>query len=145
VSVLTQPVGQTCVVGNGAGAVDSSGDNISIVTVTCTVTSSVGGTVAGLASGNGVWLANNGQLPGLHGVDRAGARREAPCRHRRRAAIRRAATVAGANRFASTEELADAMKTLLAALTQSQQQTADDLLPRLLRLTSASGQRIGAR
>jgi hypothetical protein len=49
------------------------------------------------------------------------------------------------NRFALTEELADAMKTLLAALTEAQQQTADDLLPRLLRLTSASGQRIGAR
>ncbi|MDB5874281.1 MAG: hypothetical protein JWQ07_3723 [Ramlibacter sp.] len=61
VSVLTQPVGQTCLVGNGSGTVDVYADNVTIVTVTCSMTSSVGGTVAGLAVGNSVWLMNNGQ------------------------------------------------------------------------------------
>jgi hypothetical protein len=65
VTVLAQPVGETCVVANGAGIIDAAADNVSIVEVTCTQTSSVGGTVAGLAAGNSVWLAlNNGaQLP----------------------------------------------------------------------------------
>ena len=64
VSVLTQPVGETCVVGNGSGTVDSLADNVTIVTVVCSVTSSVGGTVAGLAAGQSVWLTENGeQLP----------------------------------------------------------------------------------
>jgi hypothetical protein len=62
VSVLTQPVGETCAVGNGTGTVDAQVDNVTIVTVTCSVTSSVGGTVAGLAAGESVWVANNGQL-----------------------------------------------------------------------------------
>ncbi|MDB5946702.1 MAG: hypothetical protein JWQ33_1728 [Ramlibacter sp.] len=62
VSVLNQPVGQTCLVGNGTGTIDAFADSISNVTVTCSMTSSVGGTVAGLAAGNGIWLMNNGQL-----------------------------------------------------------------------------------
>jgi hypothetical protein len=63
VSVLAQPVGQTCQVGNGSGVVDATADNVTIVTVTCALTSSVGGTVAGLAAGNSVSLVlQNGQL-----------------------------------------------------------------------------------
>jgi hypothetical protein len=63
VSVLTQPVGETCVVGNGSGAVDSSATNVTIVTVACSSASSVRGTVSGLAAGNSVsLLMNNGQL-----------------------------------------------------------------------------------
>lgn len=61
VTVLTQPVGETCSVANGTGIVDSSGDDVTNVAVTCSVTSSVGGTVSGLAAGNSVWLTTNGQ------------------------------------------------------------------------------------
>jgi hypothetical protein len=61
VTVLTQPVGQACTVGNGTGVIDSQGTDITIVTVTCALTSSVGGTVAGLAPGDSVWLQSNGQ------------------------------------------------------------------------------------
>ncbi|MBI5626416.1 MAG: hypothetical protein HY935_04350 [Nitrosomonadales bacterium] len=47
VTVLTQPIGQTCSVSTGAGTV--SGNNVSNVTVTCaTSTYTVGGTVSGL-------------------------------------------------------------------------------------------------
>jgi hypothetical protein len=49
------------------------------------------------------------------------------------------------NRFAATEDLDAALKALFTALSEAQQQTADDLLPRLLALTSPSGQRISAR
>ncbi|MDB5873446.1 MAG: motif family protein [Ramlibacter sp.] len=49
------------------------------------------------------------------------------------------------NRFASTEDLAEALKALFASLTPPQQQMADDLVPRLLALTSPSGQRVMAR
>jgi hypothetical protein len=62
VSVLAQPVGETCLVGNPTGAIDSSADNVTNITVTCSVSSSVGGSIAGLAVGNSVTLANNGQL-----------------------------------------------------------------------------------
>jgi len=62
VTVLTQPVGENCTVTNGAGTVDSFGDDVSNVAVTCALTSSVGGTVSGLAVGNSVWLSSAGQL-----------------------------------------------------------------------------------
>ncbi len=57
VTVLTQPVGQTCSVANGAGSI--SGANVANVAVTCsTNTYTVGGAVSGL---NGtVVLQNNG-------------------------------------------------------------------------------------
>jgi hypothetical protein len=53
VAVLTQPTGQTCTVGNGAGTASA---NVTAVTVTCTTnpvvtTYSVGGTVSGLTGG----------------------------------------------------------------------------------------------
>ena len=62
VTVLTQPIGETCTVTNGVGSVDSEGDDVTNVTVTCAQSSSVGGTVSGLAVGDSVWLASNGQL-----------------------------------------------------------------------------------
>lgn len=65
VTVLSQPVGETCLVGNGVGTVDSSADNVTDVTVTCTQSSSVGVTVQGLGLGQSVWLANNGQVLAL--------------------------------------------------------------------------------
>lgn len=74
-SVLTQPLGQTCVVTNGSGTVDSSGDNVASIVVTCSTTSSVVGTVSGLNAGVAVSLSSNGStvllgngdfaLPGL--------------------------------------------------------------------------------
>ena len=58
VSVLTQPVGENCVVTGGSGTVHAG--NV-IVPVTCTVTSfTVGGTVSGLAAGKSVALLDNG-------------------------------------------------------------------------------------
>ena len=62
VSVLTQPVGQTCVVANGSGTVDSVGDPVGNVVVTCAYSSSVGGIVSGLGAGTSVTLSTNGAL-----------------------------------------------------------------------------------
>jgi hypothetical protein len=60
VSVMTQPLGQTCTVVNAAGNVDSNGDSVNSVIVNCATTSSVVGTVSGLKAGVGVTLASNG-------------------------------------------------------------------------------------
>jgi hypothetical protein len=49
------------------------------------------------------------------------------------------------NRFAATEDLAEASKALFAGLTETQQQLADDVIPRLLGLTSPSGQHLTVR
>jgi 6-phosphogluconolactonase (cycloisomerase 2 family) len=61
VTVATQPAGQTCTVANGSGTVSA---NVTNVAVTCTTnppsTFTVGGTVAGLATGASVVLQNNG-------------------------------------------------------------------------------------
>jgi hypothetical protein len=56
VTVLTQPVGQTCTVTNGAGTVDSNGDDVASISVVCSATSSLGGTVTGLNAGGAVTL-----------------------------------------------------------------------------------------
>ena len=57
VTIVTQPITQTCVVTNGSGT--AAGSNISNVTVTCTTnTYTVGGSVSGLQST--VILQNNG-------------------------------------------------------------------------------------
>lgn len=58
VSVLVQPVGANCAVGNGSGTIDSLGNDVSDVTVSCTATASLTGTVSGLASGTSVTLGN---------------------------------------------------------------------------------------
>ena len=58
VSVLTQPVGQTCSVTSGSGTVDSADDSVDTIAVTCSMTSSLGGTVSGLAAGTSVTLRN---------------------------------------------------------------------------------------
>jgi hypothetical protein len=58
VTVLTQPLGQTCVVGSGSGT--SSGANVTNVSITCTANPyTVGGMVTGL-SGTGLVVTNNG-------------------------------------------------------------------------------------
>lgn len=62
VSVLTQPTGQLCTVGNGSGTVDSSGDDVSNVTIVCVSTSTIQGTVSGLNAGTSVTLSNGSVL-----------------------------------------------------------------------------------
>jgi hypothetical protein len=61
VTVLTQPVGYTCIVSNGSGTVYSS--DVTDVAITCTITGSgqytVGGTVSGMTGGI-LTLLNNG-------------------------------------------------------------------------------------
>lgn len=61
VTVRTQPLGQTCAVTNGSGTVDTEGRDVTDVTVDCTLSSSLGGTLAGLGSGRSVTLLNAGQ------------------------------------------------------------------------------------
>jgi hypothetical protein len=57
VTVVTpQPLGQTCVVSNGSGTVDSAGDAVTSVSVVCTTTSSVAVSLTGLGAGGGVTL-----------------------------------------------------------------------------------------
>jgi hypothetical protein len=62
VTVLTQPSGQLCAVENGSGTVDSSGDDVGTVAVTCVSMANVGGTVAGLLPGTSVTLSNGSVL-----------------------------------------------------------------------------------
>ena len=62
VTVLTQPVGQACLVVNGSGNVDSAADSISTVTVTCQATASLEGTVSGLVAGTAVTLSDGSVL-----------------------------------------------------------------------------------
>ena len=58
VTVVTQPAGQECVVANGSGTVNSQGDSVDSVTVTCTNTPSLTGTLSGLVTGTVVTLIN---------------------------------------------------------------------------------------
>jgi hypothetical protein len=62
VSILTQPAGQICEVADGSGQVDQGGDSITSVAIACVTTSSVGGTVSGLAAGTAVTLSNGSLL-----------------------------------------------------------------------------------
>jgi hypothetical protein len=62
VTVLTQPVGQACLVVNGSGSVDSAADSVSTVTVTCQATASIEGTVSGLVAGAAVTLSDGSVL-----------------------------------------------------------------------------------
>jgi hypothetical protein len=65
VTVLTQPVGQSCSVTNGTGRVNSNADAVTNVSVTCVNSASVGGTLSGLPSGTAVTLSTNGQTLSL--------------------------------------------------------------------------------
>lgn len=60
VTVLTQPVGQSCVVTNGSGTLNEDGDSIDNVSVVCTTTASLVGTLTGLVAGTSVTLLNAG-------------------------------------------------------------------------------------
>ncbi len=59
VTVLTQPVAQTCTVTRGSGVIPTDGSTVN-VGVDCVLSSSVGGTVSGLASGTSVTLNSAG-------------------------------------------------------------------------------------
>lgn len=65
VTVRTQPLGQSCSVNNGSGKVNSSGGDVTDIAVTCALSSSVGGTLAGLGPGRSVTLQNAGQALAL--------------------------------------------------------------------------------
>jgi hypothetical protein len=60
VTVLTQPASATCTVANGSGTVSPSGRDVTNVSVTCTSTASVTGTVSGLPANTSVTLTNGG-------------------------------------------------------------------------------------
>jgi hypothetical protein len=60
VTILTQPLGATCTVGNAAGTINAAGDDVNTVSVVCTSNASITGTISGLASGTFVTLLNNG-------------------------------------------------------------------------------------
>ena len=60
VSVLTQPVGQTCSIANGNGFVDSTGNNVSGIAIACVSGSTLFGAVSNLAAGASLVLSNNG-------------------------------------------------------------------------------------
>lgn len=62
VTVLTQPLGQTCNVSSGTGTVDTNSRDATNIAVTCAANSSVGGTLTGLLAGRSATLANAGQL-----------------------------------------------------------------------------------
>lgn len=64
VAVYTPPIGQVCTIANGNGVVDSSGNPVANITVTCTSNIATGNAVfgyaSGIPSGKTVTLTNNG-------------------------------------------------------------------------------------
>ena len=69
VSVLSQPIGQTCTVSNGAGTLSG---NVSNIHVSCSVnTYTIGGTLTGLPAGDSLTLHNNGADDLVLGADGA--------------------------------------------------------------------------
>lgn len=63
VTIVTQPVGQTCTVSNGSGIVN--GADVTNVTVSCMANPivTIGGTLSGLAASDSLTLLNNGTNP----------------------------------------------------------------------------------
>ena len=57
VSVTTQPTGQSCALSFPVGVIPTDGSTVNNVNVICALSSSVGGTVSGLTTGNSVTLA----------------------------------------------------------------------------------------
>jgi hypothetical protein len=58
VTVLTDPAGATCTASNNTGEINSKGDDVENVLVTCTAVGNLTGTVSGLATGAFVRLSN---------------------------------------------------------------------------------------
>jgi hypothetical protein len=63
VTVLTQPSGATCTPSNNTGKINSKGDDVENVLISCAATGNLTGTVAGLPAGTFVTLVNNGANP----------------------------------------------------------------------------------
>jgi hypothetical protein len=62
VTVVAQPLGESCTVTNGEGSVDEMADSVSNVAVSCVATASVLGVVSGLAPGATVTLSDGAQV-----------------------------------------------------------------------------------
>ena len=62
VTVLTQPVGQSCAVESGAGSIAADVIAVDTVNVTCVTVATIGGTVTGLGPGTSVTLSNGDVL-----------------------------------------------------------------------------------
>lgn len=58
VTVETQPVGQLCEVANGTGTLNADADTVDNITVTCSNSASITGTLGGLVVGTAVTLGN---------------------------------------------------------------------------------------
>ena len=58
VTVQTQPTGQTCTVSSGSGTINTNGDSVDSVRVSCTYGATLRGIVTGLAAGASLTLAN---------------------------------------------------------------------------------------
>lgn len=60
VTVLTQPAGATCTPSSNTGTINSKGDDVENVLITCAVTGNLTGTVSGLPASNFITVLNNG-------------------------------------------------------------------------------------
>lgn len=60
VTVLTNPASATCTASNNTGTINSKGDDVENVLITCAVVGNLTGTVTGLPSGNYITVLNNG-------------------------------------------------------------------------------------
>jgi len=69
VTVLTQPAGATCTPSSNTGKINSKGDDVENVVVSCAATGTLTGTVSGLATGAFVRLANGVAGGGAATVD----------------------------------------------------------------------------
>lgn len=63
VTVLTDPAGAECTPSNNTGKINSKGDDVENVLITCAATGNLTGTVTGLPSGNYITVLNNGGTP----------------------------------------------------------------------------------
>lgn len=69
VTVLTPPAGASCTVSSGSGSINSKGDDVDNVLVTCATTAGISGTVTGVPAGTAVTLLNNGGNALVVGAD----------------------------------------------------------------------------
>lgn len=63
VTVLTQPAGASCTPSNNTGKINSKGDDVENVLITCAAVGNLTGTVSGLPPGNFITVLNNGGTP----------------------------------------------------------------------------------
>lgn len=63
VTVVTQPSTATCTPTNNTGKINSKGDDVENVLITCAAVGNLTGTVTGLPAGNFITVLNNGGTP----------------------------------------------------------------------------------